>query len=121
MKLHFLTPEEENAIKSSIPWRSIEPRVRDLVALANEVSGIATLQSCEGHVFLKDGIFEVDETLIAFRATKERTIELLFTLIPKCKLTDVEIRYFSDGSFWICVSTDPAERGKLFELFRKLL
>lgn len=120
MKLHFLTPEEESAIKNSIPWRSVERGIRDLIALANTIPGIATLQSCEGHVFLRDGGFEVEETHIAFRATEERTMELLFNLIPKYQITDIEIRYFSDGTFWICIHTDPAERNKLFELFRSL-
>jgi len=120
MKLHYLSSEEEDAIKATIPWHSIDPGARELVLLANKVDGIATVQSCAGHIDLNEDHFSVQASHIAFRATRERALEVLFDLAPRVGILDVSLRYWLDGSFWICVESDPAEKFKLYELFRML-
>ena len=122
MAIHYLTDEEEQAIKQSIPWDSIDAKIRGSVRLANEVEGIATLQSCAGHVHpLEDGGFSVDAALIAFRATKERTLQILFDAAPRAGILDASLRFFGDGTFWICVECEPPERWRLYDLFKELL
>ena len=121
MKLHFLTSEEESAIKRSIPWESIDVKARELVLLANEVKGIATLQSCAGHV--KPGLdipWKISAAFIAFRVTKKRMEQILYGLCPELGIWDVNIRYFEDGTFWICIEVDPAHRQRLADFFSKL-
>lgn len=122
MKLHYLTPEEEAAIKKTIPWEEIDRKIRDLVRLANEVKGIATLQSCAGHVQPRDDYFTVDSAEITFRATEERALEFLFETIPNWReeCVEVGVRYFNNGTFWLSIGVDPSERGTLYDLFRKL-
>jgi tRNA(Phe) wybutosine-synthesizing methylase Tyw3 len=118
--LHYLSPEEERAIKSSVPYEGIEARIRGLVLLANSIPGIATLQSCAGHVRVRGEDFIVDATHVVFRANQEMTQEILFNAAPKAGIPDASLRYFDDGTFWIALECDPSESGKLWYLFRKL-
>lgn len=121
MSLHYLTDEEEQAIKRSIPWDSVDSKARGFVQLANEVKGIATVQSCAGHAHpLESGGFSVDSAHVAFRATQERTMQILFDAVPEEGIPDVWLRYFDDGTFWIHVEVEPSERWRLFNLFEKL-
>lgn len=122
MELHYLTPEEEKAIKSNIPWDEIDEGIKELVRFANKISGVATLQSCEGHTLWCDGSWEVESAHICFHVSGEDMARnILFVYAPNAGVTDVSLRYFKvDGSFWICVYADPAERGRLYDLFRSL-
>jgi len=121
VKLHYLTPEEEQAIKSNIPWPSIDRRIRELVKYANTIDGIATVQSCAGHIRINErGEFHISSAHIAFYTTYKRLIEILFVAAPQIAFEDVSIRYFRDGTFWVCVECDPAEKSKLYDLFRIL-
>jgi len=121
MKLHYLTPEEEQGIKANIPWESVDRKARDLVQFANSVPGVATIQSCAGHIRLKDnGSFYVSNACIAFRTTREIAERVIFELAPSVGITDVELRYFDDSTFWVSVLADPSEHGKLYALFRQL-
>lgn len=120
MTLHFLSSEEEKAIKANIPWEMVDRWIREAVRLANEIAGIATVQSCAGHISSKSDGFHVQSATIAFRASEERAQQILFDVAPKAGVWDVEIRYFSDGTFWISLHTDPSERPRLYELFETL-
>jgi len=119
--LHYLSEEEERAIKQSIPWDSIDCKIRDLVRFANEIKGIATIQSCAGHVQpLENGGFLIDAAHVAFRTTENITTRVLFDIAPKTGVTDAGLRYFNDGTFWIYIEVDPSERSRLYDLFREL-
>lgn len=120
MKLHYLSPEEEIAIKKSIPWRMIDTKFLELVRYINTIEGIATVQSCEGHIRSTDTGFDVSNSNICFRATEERASQVIFDLAPEVGINDIGIRYFSDGSFWISVRTHPTQSHKIQDLFRKL-
>lgn len=116
--LHYLSAEEEVAIKNSIPWEDIDAGIRDLVSVANRIEGIATVQSCTGHIKqLEGGLFNVESAQITFKVTHNRLVELLFEAIPYSKVGDVEMRYFEDGTFWLCIRSDPAEKKKLYDVF----
>jgi len=119
MKIHFLTNGEESAIKSNIPWAKIDPEIRDLVKFANEISGIATLQSCAGHVYQDDNSgFHIEPACIVFKANKKWTEQTIFHIAPKYGIRDVSLRYFNDGSFWIDIGVDPAEHWRLWNFFK---
>lgn len=120
-RLHYLSLEEERVIKNNIPWESVDPDVRDLVLLANSVEGIATLQSCAGHVTPSGDGFHIRSAYLTFRATEDRTQNILFVLAPEVGITNVSLRFFDDGNFWISLESDPAEKFRLYELFRKML
>lgn len=120
MGLHFLSPEEERAIKDSIPWESLDYKIRDLVRLVNTIDGVATVQSCAGHIHPIEEGFSVDCAHIALKATKDRTLQILFDILPSIRQLEAHIRYFSDGTFWISVDVDPASKYRLHELFKKL-
>ena len=119
--LHYLSPEEERAIKKSIPWAEIDSKIREVVKLANGLNGITTVQSCEGHVESDDDCFMVQSSSICFRATRQRTLEFLFEVVPDWRKDCVEvgIRYFSDGSFWLSIDVDPSRRRELYDLFKR--
>ena len=115
IELHYLTEEEEQAIKVNIPWTRLDPEIRELVMLFNKIAGIATLQSCAGHINLgENNSFIIDNAHITFRATLERTERALYIAVPMCNIADVSLRYFEDGTFWISVETDPAQKYKLY-------
>ena len=119
--LIYLDSEKEKAIKSKIPWHKIDAEIRDLVQFANSIDGIATVQSCAGHVIYKgDGTWEVDSAEIAFFATKDITMKILFEIWPMVGDSDANLRYFEDGSFWICLCADPSETKRFFEAFRRI-
>lgn len=121
MKLHYLSPEEETAIKKSIPWRMIDTNFLELVRFINTIKGIATVQSCEGHIKSTDtGFFVRSCAKVCFRANRKRTNQVLFDLAPEVGIEDVEIRYFGNGSFWINVGTHPTQSHKIQDLFRKM-
>ena len=115
--LHYLSPEEEAAIKSSIPWESIDAGIRDLVSTVNKIEGIVTVQSCAGHIKQTDSGFYIESANITFKVTHERMIEFLFEAIPQSQIDDVEIRYFQDGTFWLYIRSDPSEKSKLYDVF----
>jgi hypothetical protein len=121
--LNYLTPEEEAAIKANIPWERLDENVRDLVLFANQTSGIATLQSCAGHITpALDGELRlsIDPANIAFRATKERLRQIVFEIGPVLGI-DVNIRYFDDATFWVCFDDiDPSNHEVLRAAFRAL-
>ena len=119
--LHYLTTEEEKSIKANIPWESIDTRALELVRIANKVSGIATIQSCAGHISPKEEGFHVREARLALRTNVERTIQILFDAAPRVGITDIEIRYFRDGTFWLDLLTRPTEHFRFFELFEILI
>jgi len=117
--MRYLNAKEERIIKGNIPWEHIDPNIRDLVSFANTINGLATVQSCAGHIkALKTGGFNISDAHIAFKGTERIIRNALFQAVPKCNIRDVSIRRFDDGSFWICVYVDPAEKSKLYELFR---
>lgn len=124
--LHYLTPEEEQAIKSKIPWQNIEWEIRELVRVANEIQGLATVQSCAGHVTLLNtedvvkGHFHVRKAHICFRCTEKIAQAVVFGLASKHDILDVSLRYWVEGSFWVRVEAYPAEVGQLFHLFEEL-
>jgi len=119
--LHYLSPEEEVSIKASIPWNKIDKGVRALVALANKIDGIVTVQSCVGHIKEDTKTFAIDSAGIAFKSNRKRAIEFLFEAIPQSQINDVEIRYFHDGTFWLYIMSDPAEQDKLKDVFNYVL
>jgi len=118
--LHYLTDEEERAIKQTIPWESIDYGVRNLVRMANNVEGLATLQSCAGHISPQPDGFSVDATQLAVRATKAITTRILFEIAPRVGIRDISLRYWNDGTFWMNIETDPADRYRFYELFEVL-
>jgi hypothetical protein len=119
--LHYLMQEEENSIKANIPWESIDGKARDLVWYANTVDGLATVQSCAGHIHPNEwGGFMIEPAQIAFRCDEEIARFVLFAYAPGVGIRDVSVRYFDDASFWICVESDPSELGKLYDLFTLL-
>jgi len=121
MDLVYLSPEREAAIKRNIPWDRIDSRIRSLIWRFNQVSGIATTQSCAGHVkSIGDGAFRVSEASVALFVTKVRFEELL-QLIPGCGITDIDLRYFSDGTFWMCFGWPPESYEPAYKLTRILL
>lgn len=120
-KLHYLTSEEETAIKESIPWEHLDFRILDVVRLLNQISGIATVQSCGGHLTPTEDGFEVQSAHVAVKASEEMTHKLLFDILPDLRFIGVEIRYFLDGTFWICPSVHPTEFNKLYTLCRRLV
>lgn len=121
MPLHYLTDEEELAIKRTIPWDSIDSEIRGLIQLANEVEGIATLQSCAGHVhLLENSNFSIHSAHVTFRATQKRMMQILFNTAPMQGIMDINLRFFDDGTFWIRIEAEPSERWRLYNLFREL-
>ena len=120
MKLHFLSIEEEQAIKTNVPWEFFDRRMLELVRVANAISGIAPVQSCAGHIRpIADG-FHVEDAHIVFRATESRARQILFDVAPSVGISDVELRYFRDGTFWIKLIVHPTEHFKFFELLEML-
>ena len=121
MNLHYLSIGEEKTLKRTIPYEDIDERIRHLVSYANKVDGLATLQSCGGHVIPKeDDQFEIQGAHIAFRATREIADKVIFDIAPRVGIMDVEIRYFNDGVFWILTGVDPSEHQKLFDMIDEL-
>ena len=122
MKMHYLSKKEETAIKSNIPWEDLDPGAIELVRIANTVKGIATVQSCAGHIKPKKdlmGGFHVRNSCLSFRCTEDRAHEILFD--KACEyLIDTELRYFSDGTFFISLLVEPGNRTKLFKLLKAL-
>lgn len=123
MKLHYLSPEEEQAIKANIPWESIDQHIEDLVLFANQVTGLATVQSCAGHAHpTSDGeTIQVDAANLCFRCTEQIAHDVLFSVAFSAGIRDVSVRYFDDGTFWISLEVEPSERGRLFECMRLLV
>lgn len=121
MDLVYLSPEREAAIKRSIPWAEIESRIRGLVWRFNQIEGIATTQSCAGHVKpLGEEVFQVQGAHIAMFVSEERFLQLL-TLAPECGITDVSTRYFDDGTFWVCLGWEPESYEPAYKMTRILL
>jgi len=120
VKLHYLSIEEKEAIETSIPWGLLDRRILELVRVANELDGIVTVQSCAGHISpITDG-FHVRDAHIALRATESRARQILFDVAPSVGISDVELRYFRDGTFWIKLIVHPTEHFKFFELLEML-
>jgi len=122
--IRYLSTEEEEAIKAKIVWENIEPGIREIVWVANSIDGIATVQSCQGHVDPprdeSEG-FHIRNTLICIRTTRERAEQILFKYGPKYLREDVSIRYFHDGWFWLCLEAEPGEnKGRLRKLFMEM-
>lgn len=115
-----MSSEEERAIKEAIPWNSLDRYIREVIRLANKIEGIATVQSCEGHVHPSDEGFTIDPAHIVLKATEERTLEILFDIVPSLEFVDVNLRYFGDGTFWFSIEVDPSERWKLYKLVEQL-
>ena len=120
MKFHYLSSEEEKAIKEAIPWNNLDRLIREVVRLANRVEGIATVQSCEGHVRPNDEGFTIDPAHITLKATEERTQEILFDIVPGLEFVNVSLRHWGDGRFWLSIEVDPSERWKLYRLVEQL-
>jgi len=123
-ELHYLTPEEEKAIKRNIPWERLDRDAVEVVRLANSVKGIATVLSCAGHFRPRkkeppEG-FDVVQSMIALRATEKMTDKILFEYAPRYGIKDAQVRYFNDGTFWIALLTHPTEKGNLITLFHEL-
>ena len=117
----YLDEDTERAIKARIPWKEIESGIRTLVWRLNQVPGIATYESCEGHVKPKgDDIFQVSSAHIAMRVTEERLLELL-KLAPECGIMDISIRHFGTGWFWVLLGWEPDDYAPAWELTRRLL
>ena len=117
----YLDEKTEGAIKATIPWAMIEPRIRPLVERLNRIAGIVTYESCEGHVKPKEaGIFEVQSAHVAIRVTRTRRDELL-ELAPACGIMDVSLRYFKEGWFWLLLAWEPGDCGPIWELTQRLL
>ena len=110
IELRYLTPKEEKYIKKNITWRDLDVNIMHFVKHINDtIQGIATVQSCAGHVKeLKEG-FHIEESVICFKATKKRTYQALFVLPQLVGIEDISIRYFKDGSFYIHVGCHPNE------------
>jgi len=120
MNLHYLTTEEERAIKANIPWEFVDQRALELVRVANKIEGVATVQSCAGHISPTDEGFYIRSASLAFRLSEARTHQILFNAAPSVGITDIEIRYFEDGTFWLNLIVHPTEHFKFFELFEAL-
>lgn len=120
-KVHYLTKAEEQSIKSDIPWSRIDRRIRELVLRFNKVDGVATVQSCEGHVRpINDQSFHVSSANVCLKVNQERYKEIL-DLAPQVGFEDVSLRYFKDGSFWICLEWEPDSYASAFDLTTHLL
>ena len=133
MSLVYLCPEREAAIKQNISWEGIDVGIRMLVLRFNQAVGIATTQSCAGHVQLlgsdaqslpapttlntkKDTYeFRIEGAYIAMFVNETRFFQLL-TLAPQCGIRDISIRYFDDGTFWICLEWEPGKNDPAFEI-----
>jgi len=121
MGLVYLCSKREASIKQNIPWDKIDARIRGLVWRFNQVPGMATTQSCAGHVKSKgDEVFQVQEATIALFVNRKRLFQLL-TLVPQCGLTDLNIKYFTDGTFWACFSWEPESYEPAYKMTRILL
>ena len=121
MSLVYLCPEREATIKQNISWEGIDVGIRMLVLRFNQIAGIATAQSCAGHVQLIDNdTFQVDDAYIAMFVNENRFIQLL-TLAPQCGIKDIKIRYFDDGTFYICLGWEPGKNDPVLKITRILL
>ena len=110
--------EEELEVKQNIPWQNIDPLIIECVRLANEIPGLVTVQSCEGHVRPNGDGFSVDSALVAFKFTNKFTVKEILELADHVKISDVSVRFFDDGSYWIILSTYPSFRCRLFQFFQ---
>jgi len=120
ISVHYLTREEEESIKANIPWEKIDRGIRELVMRFNKLDGIATLQSCAGHVTpIDNDCFRVASASICLRVSEERYDEIL-KLAPMCGIRNVKLRYFTDGTFWIALKWEPSEYGVAYDLARRL-
>jgi len=118
--LHYLSPEEESALKRSIPWARLDRHVRDLVRKANTIAGLATVQSCAGHIRPNGEGFNVSDASLTFRCDQDIAHRVLFSDAALCGISDVSVRYFDSGTFWLTVTVDPADLGKLDDLVNLL-
>lgn len=102
VEFKFLSPEEERGIKQSIPYSDIETGIVDVVKAINEMQGIVTLQSCQGHTTkMNDQTWHVQNPHVAVYCNQE-----WYTFLTGMRLPctgDISIRYFDDNTFWICI------------------
>jgi len=121
-EIHYLTPEEERAIKRNVPYGRLDTDIVEVVRLANSVKGIATVQSCAGHYRRKGTTeeFDVRAASVVIRANEEMTNKILFEFAPRFRITDIQIRYFTEGTFWLNLLVEPTEKHKLIALFEEL-
>jgi hypothetical protein len=118
--VHYLSPQEEKDIKRSIPWRTIEPGIVEVVRLLNTIDGLATVHSCEGHVRPIDGGISSDNAFICARMSESVTNRVLLDGVFACGIRDASLRFFEDGVFWVCLEVYPASVDKLYCLYREL-
>jgi len=117
--MHFLTEAEEHHIKRTVPWESLDVGVRELVRLYNTIDGLATVQSCAGHVTPHSDGFSIDCAHITLRVA-ERWWPKIVGVFFEAGVRDITLRQFNDGSFWVSAEVDPGEKHLLYTAVRAL-
>ena len=122
MPVAFLTPEQEAAMKASIPWADLDRDIRYFILDFSRIPGLATVSSCAGHIRINaEGFLDVDRAYITLCVSREMAMRLLFNAVPRAQIDCVQISYYEDNSMRITLECDPAERDKLGRLAAILL
>lgn len=120
--MRYLEKPEEAGRKATVPWEQIDPKIRDIVRLANSIDGVVTTQSCEGHVTpSEDGVgFHVRSAHVSMMMSESRMLDAI-QVAPRAGIESLTFAFMTyDGSFEMTVWVEPSERGKLQEFFEML-
>ena len=110
--LAYMSPQEEADIKRNIPWEDLDPKILETVRIANSIDGIATVQSCAGHIKYDGEELFTENANLAFLFNRGYKIESLLETAQHVGISDVSIRFFGEG-FCMCLSVEPERREKL--------
>ena len=115
--LVYMNLQEEANIKRNIPWDDLDPKIMEIVRIANQIKGIATVQSCAGHVKPDGKEFFVENAHLALKFSSDFTPGLLLEIANRVGISDVSFRLFDEG-FWVCIAVEPGYRTKLRDFLK---